>query len=616
MILEALYRHYGDLLRQGKVSRKGWMPAKVSAALRLDEEGNLIGFIPLMVEKTRGKKKVLLPSEMNVPEYGTRSGKAPKAQYLCDNAKFFLGIDEKSENGVNEAYFERAKERQLKELSGCSSLAGKAVCAFFENWKPEQAKDNPVIKEFLEDIVSASNLVFWVGDDYAHNDEEIIRLWDKTCTQTSNESLGRCLVTGDRAPIARLHKSFHGVKGAQSSGAMLVSFNVESFESYGKENAQGLNAYVSEQAAFGYGEALNYLLNDERHRKYVGDMTVVYWADQENEASQDIFSSMGFGAGNVMTQHELNAILQAVKEGKSIVYNGQEIPYDNDFYILGLSPNAARISVRFFYRSSIGEILSHIQQHHERMEIVRPGGKAWDPIPLWKLLDATVPPKAKDKTASPPMTGATFRSILNGGFYPVSLYQSVIRRIKAEQDDADSNQPHYKLTETRAAIIKAYLIKNKGRKITVALNESSEDTAYVLGRIFSVWEQIQEAANPGLNSTIKDRYFNAACATPTAVFSKLQVLSNHHLRKIEKGREVYFEKKLTELMSKLHGGEALPKTLSLDEQGMFILGYYHQTQKRYEKKEEKCLGDSRVSEETDIMSSQSGTQGDDQGTLF
>jgi len=159
-------------------------------------------------------------------------------------------------------------------------------------------------------------------------------------------------------------------------------------------------------------------------------MTVVYWADQENEASQDIFSSMGFGAGNVMTQHELNAILQAVKEGKSIVYNGQEIPYDNDFYILGLSPNAARISVRFFYRSSIGEILSHIQQHHERMEIVRPGGKAWDPIPLWKLLDATVSPKAKDKTASPPMTGATFRSILNGGFYPVSLYQSVIHRIK------------------------------------------------------------------------------------------------------------------------------------------------------------------------------------------
>lgn len=150
----------------------------------------------------------------------------------------------------------------------------------------------------------------------------------------------------------------------------------------------------------------------------------------------------------------------------------------------------------------------------------------------------------------------------------------------------------------------------------MALNESSEDTAYVLGRIFSVWEQIQEAANPGLNSTIKDRYFNAACATPTAVFSKLQVLSNHHLRKIEKGREVYFEKKLTELMSKLHGGEALPKTLSLDEQGMFILGYYHQTQKRYEKKEEKCLEDSRVSEETDIMSSQSGTQGDDQGTLF
>ena len=356
MILEALYRHYEDLQRRGKVSRKGWMPAKVSAALRIDTEGNIIGFRTLMIEKNRGKKKVLLPSEMNVPEFGTRSGKAPKAQYLCDNAKFILGIDEKAVDGINKAYFERAKERHLKELAKCSSVAGKAVCAFFEHWQPEKAQFNEVIKEYREEILAASNLVFWVNGDYAHNDEEVIRLWDSSHAHNVNEGIGRCLVTGEHAPIARLHKAFHGVRGAQSSGAMLVSFNADSFESYGKEKAQGLNAHVSEQAAFAYGEALSYLLSEEqeRYRKYIGDVTVVYWAEEQNEACQDIFSNAGFDDGNVITQQEMNAILQAVKEGKNIVYNGQEIPYDNNFYILGLSPNAARISVRFFYRSSFG----------------------------------------------------------------------------------------------------------------------------------------------------------------------------------------------------------------------------------------------------------------------
>ena len=587
MILEALYRHYEDLQHQGKVSRPGWMPENVSAALRLDAEGHLVGFVPLMRAMKRGKKEVLMPSKMNVPEFGTRSGKSPKAYYLCDNAKFFLGLDEKAADGINKAAFERAKERHLKELAGCSSLAGKAVCAFFEHWQPEKALSNAVVKDFLDAGVSEKKLVFWVNDDYAQNDEEIIRLWDNSHAQNDNETeIGRCLVTGERAPIARLHKSFHGVKGAQSSGAMLVSFNVDSFESYGKDKAQGLNAHVSEAAAFAYGEALSYLLNDERHRKYIGDMTVVYWAEQQSEICQDIFSGFGFDDGNEMTQQELNAIFQSVKDGKAIVYNGQEIPYDNEFYILGLSPNAARISVRFFYRNSFGAILSNIRQHHERMEIVRPGGKEWAPLPLWRLLSATVSPKSKDKTAAPPMAGALFRSILTDRPYPASLYQNVMLRIKAEQDEPDGNPPHYKISETRAAIIKAYL-KAKGRNVTVALDETNTNTAYVLGRIFSVWEQIQEAANPGLNSTIKDRYFNAACATPTAVFSKLQILSNHHLRKLEKGQEVYFEKKLTELMGLLQGGAVLPKTLSLDEQGMFILGYYHQTQKRYEKKEDK-----------------------------
>ncbi len=589
MILEALNRCYDALQRENKVPRRGWMMDKVSMALRLDDDGKLVGIIPLTEKGRRGKKEVMLPRLMSVPEFAPRSGTNPKARYLCDNAKFFLGIDEDSSAEKNEKYFQSAAKRHETELAHCKSTAAMAIRRFFAGWKPSEAKQNALIREYWEDILSAYNFVFWTGDGFAHEDSEIVAAWNKSVAG-SGEVTGRCLVTGEESPIARIHSKIHGVRGTPSMGASLVGFNAAAFESYGKDGQQGLNAPISEQAAFAYTTALNYLLNDADHCKVIGDMTVVYWAEQQNAACQDIFGGFCFDEQNEITDQDLKAVWEAVKEGRTIVYNGQEIPYDNEFYVLGLSPNAARISVRLFYRSSFGEILSRLQVHQENMEIIRPGQKKWKPIPLWRLLLSTVSPKSKNQAASPTMAGTVFRAVLTGSPYPASLYQNVMVRIKAEQDDTDSRPPRYKITDARMAVIKAYLIKNKGRQITVALNENSTDTAYILGRIFSVWEQIQEAANPNLNSTIKDRYFNAACATPTAVFSKLQVLANHHLRKLEKGREVYFEKILTEIMGKLEGGEALPKTLSLDEQGMFILGYYHQTQKRYEKKEDKENG--------------------------
>ena len=583
MILEALCRHYETLLQEEKAVKRGWSYAKISAALQLDREGNLTGVLPLETGEGGGKKK-----RMRVPERTTRTVKI-MPMYLCDTSSYFLGVDDKGKPERSKKCFLASAELHQKQLESCNSPAAVAIRNFFAKWKPEEAEANEVFREHRDEIVTPGNLLFWVEDRFAQEDEEIVRAWEAACMKESDSPEGLCLVTGRRGPIARLHPMFREVRGAQSSGAALISFNTDkvSFSSYGKDGEQGLNAYVSEEAAFAYGAALSYLLNDDAHRKFIGDMTVVYWAENQNDACQDIFSGLGFDDGNEMTQEDLDGILQAVRDGRSIVYGGQEIPYDNDFYILGLSPNAARISVRFFYRSSFGEILSRVQRHHERMAIVQPGNKERFSVPLWRLLLATVSPKSKEKSASPLMAGTTLRAILTDSPYPPSLYQNVMRRIKAEQDDTDARPPRYKITAVRAAIIKAYLMKNKGRQITVALDENNENTAYVLGRIFSVWEQIQEAANPGLNSTIKDRYFNAACATPTAVFSKLQILSNHHLRKLEPGREVYFEKKLTELMGKLDGEAPLPKTLSLDEQGMFILGYYHQTQKRYEKKEEK-----------------------------
>ena len=270
-------------------------------------------------------------------------------------------------------------------------------------------------------------------------------------------------------------------------------------------------------------------------------------------------------------------------------FHGVPIHPDTPFYILGLSPNAARLSVRFFLQDTFGHFIDHVRRHYERLEIVMPQRhRAY--LPLWRLLGETVNKKSKDKAASPLLAGAVMRSILSDTPYPQALYNSVMLRVKADQDDKDKHI--YKISAEKAAIIKACLLKNfpKGEEVTVALNEESTNTAYVLGRLFSVLEQIQEEANPDINSTIKDRFFNSAAATPGVVFPVLLKMANHHLRKLNdrKGLKITLEKMVTELEGKIEmNGQPIPARMNLNDQGLFILGYYHQTQKRYMKKEEK-----------------------------
>jgi CRISPR-associated protein Csd1 len=333
---------------------------------------------------------------------------------------------------------------------------------------------------------------------------------------------------------------------------------------------------------------LNALLADSSHVKVFGDTTLVYWAEQDSETYQNCFGGFCLQDENIMEEKDLEYIFSCLKKDEPINFQGVDIDYSNKFYILGLSPNAARLSVRFFLQSTFGNILKNAAKHMGNMELVRPLKKKKH-IPLWLMLAATVSPKSKDKAASPLLSGAVLKSILTGSRYPASLFQYVMLRIRSEQDDTEVSPPLYKITYERCAIIKAYLCRNGKRGITVALNENENDVAYVLGRVFAVWEHIQAEANKGINATIKDKYFDSACATPARIFPILQKLSGHHLRKLEDGKKVYFEKQLTSLMGKIDAG-AIPNILPLKEQGMFVLGYYHQVQARYTKKEDKENG--------------------------
>lgn len=586
MILQSLVEYYEALERKGKITSPGWCTAKVSFALDISEQGELKGVIPLKQEQFRGKKSVMAPQNLTVPQMVSRSS-GVSANFLCDHSGYMLGIDNKGKPERSIECFECAKEKHMEILDGIDSPAARAVCRFFDSWKPELAAENPHLKPELEEITAGSNLVFMVDGEYAHLDFDIRQGWEEYDRQPGGGPVGVCLVTGRREEIARIHGTIKGVQGAQSSGAALVSFNAPAFESYGKE--QSFNAPVGMYAMYAYTTALNYLLADRSHGTTIGDTAVVYWSEDADEEYQNIFACAS--EPTMDNQEVVDGVFKKLAAGKAVVAQDvqESLDLSRKFYILGVAPNAARLAVRFFYQDSFGNILRHIKEHYDRMEIIRPSADTMEYLGVWRMLQETVNKKSKDKKPVPNMAGAVYRAVISGGRYPASLYQSVLGRIRAEQDDGDSRI--YKITRGRAAIIKAYLMKNGNEKgeITMALNEESSNTAYILGREFAVLEAIQEEANPGINATIKDRYFNAACATPASIFPILFKLKNSHIKKINQtAKEIYYEKMLTDLQGRLTVEEgqrdACPKRLTLEEQGMFILGYYHQTQKRYEKK--------------------------------
>lgn len=576
MILQALVEYYENLEKQGCIAKRGWCQAKISYGIELYTDGRVKGILSLKREVQAGKKTAWVSRNMVVPEMVTRSS-GIAANFLCDNSKYILGIDKSGTSKRIKDCYLAAKEKHLTILQNVQGEVAGAICKFFRDWNPEKAKENKVIAERWEEITDGGNLIFCIGTEFAQEDKDIKEAWEGSLDAVKEGIQGTCLVTGKKGEISRIHKSIKGVPGAQSSGAALVSFNAPAFESYGKE--QSYNAPVGKYAEFAYTTALNYLLAQREYTFPLGDSMVVYWAESAKKEYQDIFSY--FIAPTIDNQKVIRDVFEKLKKGEYFNINDIKLNPDQKFFILSLAPNAARLSVRFFYQNSFGEILKNIEKHYERLEIVKP---AWDEeryLGINDMLRETVNQNSKDKKPVSNMAALVLNAILADSRYPASLYTDTLIRIRAEQG---------KVTWGRAAIIKAYLIKNykwEEGGICMGFDEKSEDTAFILGSLFSVLEAIQLDANPGIKATIRDRYFNSACATPASIFPILIKLKNSHIKKLERDKEsskIYYEKLLTELMGRL---KCFPKRLSLEEQGRFILGYYHQTQKKYEKREEK-----------------------------
>lgn len=601
MILQALTERYETLTAEGRLPRDGWSDVPISFALYLREDGTLEDVVSLKQPEQRGKKEVLVPRKLSLPAPVKRTvGIAPN--FLWDNSSYLLGADQKGSPARSLECFAACKKLHHELLDPVDSPAARAVLAFFDRWDPAAAQEHPALAGKLEEVLGAVNLAFRWDGGFVQDDPLIQQAWQAYYSSVDDGPEMTCLITGKKGPAQKVHPSIKGVVGAQSSGAALVSFNSDALCSYGHE--QNLNAPVSKYAAFAYTTALNALLADRAHLGRIGDATVLFWAQNGKSAYQDFFRMSLFedtaAEANAdadgpdaqvslfdppggYSAADLQRMMLDLCRGQSVVFDETQLDPDATFYILGLSPNAARLSVRFFLRNSFGHFLQNIQAHNERLAIVKPKNYRFSTIPVWKLLSETVNQKSTDKSPAPGLAGEMLQAVLNNTRYPATLLNGMTLRIRAERE----------INCVRAAILKAYYLKNPHLEVpkevlTVSLNPESTNIPYVLGRLFSVYEAIQTAANPGIKATIKDKYFNSAAATPASIFPILGGLAQKHLKKLRGGNRglcVMYEKQLSELAGLL--GETFPARMSLPQQGSFQLGYYQQTQARYQKKEEE-----------------------------
>ena len=579
MILQALVEFYESMAARGEMPPFGWMQVPVSYLLCINTEGELTQVIHTTHDVDMGKKKVTKPVPRMCPAQVSRTV-GVESNFLCDHSGYLLGVDNKGKPKRSGECFDACRELHHAILDGVDSEAARAVLAFLDKWNPETAKEHPALKDQFEDVISGGNLLFYCDDCLASEDPAIAEAWDRYYSG-GGEDEGYCLVTGKFGAVERTHPQIRGVVGAQSSGAAIVSFNAPAFASYGKE--QNLNAPTGKYASFAYTSALNYLVKDADRHIRVGDTTVLFWMNEMNSCGEQL---AGFAFDDDppanYTKDELWDKIKKLAKGLPAEFNGERLDPEAPFYILGISPNAARLSVRFFYRNTFGYFLKNVWEHQERLQIAKRADDRYDTLPIWRLLSETVNEKSKDKSPSPNMAGDVLRSVLTNTPYPATLMNGVTLRIRAERE----------ITRGRAAIIKAYYLKNTHPQVpkevlTMSLNRESGNVPYCLGRLFAVLEKLQNDANGA--STVKDHYFISAAATPASIFTILLRLSKSHLKKLggsDKDWLVpYYEKLIREIMGKF--GEALPTRLTLAEQGSFQLGYYHQNIALYQKKEDQ-----------------------------
>ena len=592
-ILRALADHYDRLVANGQAPGYGCSREGISFVVVLSPTGELVDIGDIR-DTTRKSPR---PRPLSVPKPVNRSvNVAPN--FLWDKTAYALGVtwdpSTKRPRLASRGEHDEFKRMHLDLLAGSDDPPLPAVTAFLRRWNPMNFTnlDLPHALEMLD-----TNVVFRIDGElgYVHDADASRRVWqDYLASQGQGEAL--CLVTGKRAPVQRLHPKIKRVRGAQSSGASMVSFNLEAFESFGKK--QGDNAPVSDRAAFAYTTALNAMLAPESRRSLrLGDTTTVFWADAKAaetsaKAAEDVFSIL---ADPPPTDDEESAHVRdkimAVSQGRPLAEVEPNLDEDTRFFVLGLAPNAARLSVRFWHEDTIGTLARSIVEHWHDLRL-EPA--AWPSAPpIWSLLRETAAQR-KAENIPPTLAGDLMRAVLTGTRYPRSLFAAVVGRMRADKD----------IHPRRVAICHACIARDRrlgfeDEDVSMGLNQDDRNVAYRLGRLFATYESVQRAALGNVSTTIKDRYFGAASATPASVFPLLERGSANHLAALRKGGSPglahWFDIEIDSIIAGLE--TAFPQSLRLEEQGRFAIGYHHQRAHRRSAPERTGTDDSTREED-------------------
>jgi len=569
MILSALNGYYHRLQTEGmaEVAKEGFQKQPIPFVVLLNREGRFVD----LLDTRSGEGKKRIARHFTVPK-AVKKTSGIAANLLWDVPAYVFGRPKPDPKKDAAKLAQRALEQHRSfidtirdRLSPALADEGvHAVLRLLENRHFEELFCHPAWQETEE---SGMSLSFQLQGDLCLVCERpaVIEVLTKA-KGDSEAGRQRCLVTGELDEPARLHTAIKGVYGAQTSGANIVSFNLPAFTSYGKE--QSFNAPVGKCAEFAYTTALNHLLGKGTgQRLQVGDASTVFWAEKEHQFEgvfADLFGEPPKGEPE-QDYKQLIATFRAAEIGAP-----PQLDPKTRFYVLGLAPNAARIAVRFWYAGTVGEVARNVEQHFDDIEMIhRPKQPQY--LSLFRLLVATAV-QGKSENIPPNLAGEFMKAILTGSPYPQVLIGAAIRRCRAERE----------VTYPRASLIKAVLVrearhyKKTEKEVSMSLDTTNDNVGYRLGRLFATLEKIQEEASPGINATIRDRFYGSASAIPVAAFPHLMKLKNHHLAKLEnRGRAVNFERMIGEIMD---GLTDFPAHLKLHDQGRFAVGYYHQRQ--------------------------------------
>ena len=585
MILTALSRYYERLSQnEEEVPPYGFSRENISFALVLSREGAVVDIQDL--RDTSGKKP--RPGRLTVPQSFKRPGTKPPPFFLWDKTSFLLGVkgDQNAEQGfrVAERDHQAFREFHQEVLDQSADEALQAVRAFLEQWTPERFAEPPFSgnPELLD-----ANFVFRLDGEqrFVHQHEAARSIWTRLLDEDAEQAC--CLVTGEVGPLARLHPAIKGVQGAQSSGASIVSFNLSAFTSYG--NAQGANAPVSKRAAFAYTTALNHLLRysaENHQRLQIGDTTTVFWAEaddvQEAEAAESLAALLMEPPDDAQEAHRLGSVLEQAAQGRPLEAVDPRLHESTRFYVVGLAPNASRLAVRFWYADTLGDLARSLALHYRDLALEP---TPWRTAPaVWRLLYETAA-QHDAKNISPNLAGELMRAVITGRPYPRPLLSTIIMRMRADGD----------INGLRAALCKACLNRdyrvgtgNIRKEVPMSLDPEETAPGYRLGRLFAVLEKVQSDALGSVNAGIADRFYASASATPASIFGMLLNKAKSHLgavrRKRGEGLARHLEGQIGEIMDGLE--PELPRSLPLEEQGRFAVGYYHQRQALYRKTED------------------------------